>query len=85
MFLLGLFEGVSGFVLWLILPQAGGYRGGRGAATQAAFLWSRDTWIDLHDWIAVALLVVVVLHIILHWNWIVRMIKTCGRPAKRQN
>jgi hypothetical protein len=76
MFVLLLFEAVSGFVLWLVLPKGGGYMGGRGLITEATFLWSRDTWIVLHDWVAVALLVVVVLHLVLHWKWIVHMTKT---------
>jgi len=49
MFLLALFEAVSGFVLWLVLPKGGGYRGGRGSLAEAAFLWTRDNWIALHD------------------------------------
>jgi len=63
MFLLALFEVVSGFVLWLVLPRGRGYMGGRGEGltTGAAFLWPRDTWIDLHNWVGVALLVIVAL------------------------
>jgi hypothetical protein len=75
MLLLAAFEAVSGFVLWLILPRGGGYQGGRGL-TEATFLWSRDTWLDLHNWVAVALVVVVVLHLVLHWRWIVYMTRT---------
>jgi hypothetical protein len=75
MFLLALFEGVSGLVLWLILPKGGGYRWGRELLAEATFLWSRDTWIDLHDWVGVALAVVVVIHVVLHWDWIVHMAK----------
>jgi len=78
MFLLALFQTVSGFVLWLVLPGGGyGYRGGRGegVGTGATFLWSRDTWIDIHDWVAVALLVILVVHLVLHWRWIVYMTK----------
>ena len=79
MFVLALFEVVSGFVLWLVLPRGGGYMGGRGLSTEATFLWSRDTWLDLHNWVAVALVVVVVIHLILHWKWIVHMTKRLGR------
>ena len=79
MMLLAAFEAVSGFVLWLVLPRGGeGYMGGRGGGSIAAdtFLWSRDTWLDLHNWVAVALVVVVVLHLVLHWRWIVYMTRT---------
>ena len=62
-FLLALFQIISGFVLWLVLPRGRGYMGGRGGelTTEAAFLWPRDTWIDLHNWVGVALLVIVAL------------------------
>ena len=82
MFLLSLVEGVSGFVLWLVLPRGGGSHGGGGV--ERSFIWTRDTWLDLHDWFAVALVVVVLIHIILHWKWIVHMTRTCCRkPGAR--
>jgi len=75
MLLLALFQAISGFILWLALHGGDGYRGGRNAGLggQTAFLWDRHTWIDLHDWTAVALLVIIVIHLILHWRWIVYM------------
>jgi hypothetical protein len=82
MFLLGLFQAVSGFVLWLVLPHGQGYRGGRGLElVDNTFIWQRDTWIDLHDWTAVALLVMIIIHLILHWKWIVHMTKKSLRPG----
>ena len=84
MVLLAAFEAVSGFVLWLVLPRGGGgYMGGRGGlATEATFLWERHTWLDLHNWVAVALLVMVVIHVILHWKWIVYMTRRLGRQGE---
>ena len=75
--LLGLFETLSGFVLWFALPREGGGRRGVDSISQDAF-WSlsRPTWTELHDWVAVALLAVVVIHIVLHWRWIVYMTKS---------
>ena len=84
MLLLALFEASSGFVLWLILPRGGrGYMGGRGTIVIArdSFLWSRDTWLGLHDWVGIALVVVVLLHLALHWRWIVYM---TGRLLRRK-
>jgi cytochrome b561 len=73
--LLSLFEALSGFVLWFALPEGDGYQGGRQIvpAAKATFLWERHTWIELHNWVSVALIVVVLIHIILHWKWIVFM------------
>lgn len=80
LFLGSVIETVSGFVLWFALPHVGG--GSRGTALDREF-WglSREVWVDMHDWAAVALLLVVVLHIIMHWHWIVRMTKRALTPA----
>jgi hypothetical protein len=78
MFLLGLLEVASGFVLWLVLPRGSGYMGGRGLASEATFLWSRDAWLDLHIWVGVALVIIVVIHLVLHWRWIVFVTRRLG-------
>ncbi len=70
-----LFQGITGFILWVVLPR--GYMGGRGA--DSTFIWPRDSWIVLHDWTAVALVVIVLVHVILHWGWIVRMTRSYFR------
>ena len=77
--LLGLLEVLSGFILWLALPHGGG----RGGAELAFWGLSRDTWVDIHDWVAVALLVLVVIHVLFHWKWIIRMFKTCCPFVRR--
>ena len=80
MALLGLVEAVSGFVLWLGFPTGGGGagRGWGGGGLGNLTFWeiSKHTWIDIHDWVAVALVVLVLIHVILHWKWIVRMAKS---------
>lgn len=74
-----LFEAVSGFVLWLVLPRGGGFTSDRGVSAQATFGWDRNTWLDLHNWVAVTLVVIVIIHVVWHWGWIVRMTKSPGR------
>ena len=81
MALLGLAQAVTGFVLWLGFPTGGGgggrgWSGGGGAGNLTFWELSKHTWIDIHDWVAVALVVLVVVHVILHWKWIVRMAKS---------
>jgi hypothetical protein len=75
MLLLGLVQAISGFLLWLVIP--GGHRGfvRIGQLANITVLWSRYTWIEIHDWTAVALVVMVIIHIILHWKWIIYMTK----------
>jgi len=82
--LLMLFQGITGFVLWFILPGGGyRYRGGSGLSEESStFLFARHTWLDIHEWLAVALLVVFVLHIVIHWQWIVSMTKSYFRQGK---
>jgi hypothetical protein len=66
---LGLVEAVSGFILWFALPSGGGRRG------LESLYWglSRHSWIAIHDWVAIALTAVVVIHLLLHWKWVVKM------------
>ena len=72
---LGLVEAVTGFVLWLGFP-AGGSGAGRlygGIGNLTYWGITKHTWIEIHDWVAIALVAIVVLHIILHWKWLVRV------------
>ncbi|MCX5999482.1 MAG: DUF4405 domain-containing protein [Chloroflexi bacterium] len=72
-FLVFLLQAISGFVLWLILPRGSNGDGvGRGGST---FVWSRQTWMDIHEWTAVALLVLLVIHIYMHWKWLLNQAK----------
>lgn len=76
---LGLLATVSGLVLWLALPR-GGQWGKLGDGVASAF-WSlsRQTWLDIHDWAAVAITAMVVLHLFMHRKWIVGVTKKVFR------
>ena len=77
--LLGILETLSGFILWLALPHGGGRRGGE----QIFWNLSRETWVDIHDWVAVALVALVIIHIAFHWKWLSRMFRNCCPFIKR--
>ena len=77
-------EVVSGFVLWAVLPS-GGYQGGRNVAYGQTFIISRSGWLSLHDWFALIMGIVVVVHLVLHWRWIYRMSRTLWREAFAQH
>jgi len=87
MLLLSLTMAVSGFILWLAFPSGGGGGGGhgRGGGGELTF-WelSKHTWIDIHNWVAVALLVIAIIHVVLHWKWIARMSKKIITQAVQQ-
>ena len=80
-FLAGLVEAVSGFVLWFALPHSGG--GGRWQGAVREF-WGlpRETWTGMHDWAAVALIAIAVLHVFMHWHWIARMTQRYLNPGR---
>ena len=72
----------SGLILRLQLPPgSGGMVGrglGRGTMRQPIeLLWglTRHEWGDYHYWIALGLLVVLSLHLLLHWKWILCVVR----------
>ena len=75
-----LVEAVSGFVLWLVLPH-GGFQGGRNLAYARTLIVSRDTWLWLHDWFAVVMMLGVLIHLALHWRWIICMFRKLWQDA----
>ena len=83
--IIAIVEAVSGFVLWLGFPQGGGGGRGWGGGGQLAF-WdiSKHTWIDIHDWVAVALIILVIVHVALHWKWILRMVNSLAKGVPKR-
>lgn len=72
LFLVGLASALSGFVL--MAGGEGGYRGGRNAASSETLVGtSRHTWTTLHEVSSIALVAGVVVHVLLHWRWLVRV------------
>jgi len=78
---------VSGLVLLFAGP--GGYQGGRNPrALQEVLSMSRWTWKALHDWGAIAMAGGVLLHLMLHWKWIVCMTRNLlhrGHRGRQSN
>lgn len=66
----------TGVLLHLILPPGSGH---------FTVLWGMDRhqWGQIHFWIAVLLMISLVVHLLLHWRWIVSSIR--GRPRQRDS
>lgn len=66
---------------------SGGYQGGRNPNFQTALLGiSRAAWSDLHTWVSLVMITGVVVHLVLHWKWIVCVSKQVFsfRPRRDQ-
>lgn len=68
LFATAVFQGVSGLILLYGLPHGPGTHGRFGGASYLGLV--RGDWLTLHDWGALLLAVVAVLHTALHWKWI---------------
>jgi cytochrome b subunit of formate dehydrogenase len=76
---------VSG-VVFLFLGS-GGYQGGRNPGFRAEVLGiARSTWSDLHVWVGLVMIAGILVHLLLHWQWIVcvtqRMLRSARRPIQ---
>lgn len=68
---LGFFVTAISGIYFLVLPS--GYEGGRNPAWDPGFLFSRATWDILHTWGFIVMILAAVLHIVIHWRWIVNV------------
>ncbi|MBS3088995.1 DUF4405 domain-containing protein [Candidatus Pacearchaeota archaeon] len=68
MFFSFLTTAVSGFVLWLVLPRGSGRAGN-------VFIFFRETWLLIHDWFSVLLVILILFHLVLNWGWIKSVFK----------
>jgi cytochrome b subunit of formate dehydrogenase len=67
----GVIAALSG-IYFLFLPS-GGYQGGRNLWYNVQILFSRHTWDDLHTWFGVGMILAALIHLVVHWRWVVSM------------
>jgi hypothetical protein len=73
---------LSGLLLWLILPR-GGFQGGRNPFYNATLLsLTRYQWQDLHLWAGLAMIVILINHLVLHWDWLVCVARRYAQAAR---
>ena len=76
---------LSGLIVWLVLPS-GGYQGGRNPFYNATILTlTRHGWKDLHLWAGLALIVILTIHLVLHWQWVMCVARRYTRAALCQS
>lgn len=72
---------LSGLVAWLAIGQ-GGYQGGRNPRFNATAMGlSRHEWNDIHLYSSLAIIVILISHIIIHWKWIIFMLRRYTNQA----
>jgi hypothetical protein len=65
-------------IYFLIFPT--GYQGGRNPFYGITFLFSREGWDLIHLWTGLAMILVVFIHIAVHWRWVITMAYRCVKP-----
>jgi len=61
----------TGIIPWVVLPSGGGGPRVGQQAAHALFLGlERGAWRDLHTYTSFAFAALVLIHIVLHWQWI---------------
>ncbi len=51
----------TGFLIFLVIPPGSGY---------SVWGMGRHDWGNIHFWIAISFLIMMTIHVILHWKWI---------------
>jgi len=65
-----LITAITGLAIFFFLPS--GVRQGR---YQEFLGVEKGVWGSVHDWFGIIFIILVIIHFILHWNWIVNMTK----------
>ncbi len=67
---------LSGLILFFALPSSSGFRGNRVLiSTNTVLALGRHEWINLHNISSIALLLLIIIHLIAHWQWIKKIPK----------
>ena len=62
---------ITGLINWLVLP--------RGYQARGAFLVSfRHFFVTVHEWVGMIFIVLITIHIVLHWTYIKSNLKKYG-------
>jgi len=68
----------TGLIVFFFFPE-GIIRGGR----QEFFGIAKKTYTGIHNWAGIIFIILIILHIVLHWNWIINTIKNTFKKDKR--
>ena len=67
---------ITGSVMkWVLPPGTGGRQGGQGEQVKKLLLLGRHDWGNIHFWLSVSFVVIMLIHLALHYNWIKQHLK----------
>lgn len=69
--ILGIFV-LASSVYFLISPV--GYQGGRNPNYGITLIFDRETWDTVHLWTGLGMILILTIHIVVHWKWIQTML-----------
>ena len=68
---------------YILPPGTGARHHGIDEHTRFLLGWGRHDWGDLHFILAVIFVILMVIHIILHWKWIVDYLRKTDNNSER--
>jgi hypothetical protein len=70
---------ISGLAIYFFMPE-----GVRRGGFQEFMGITKNTWVSVHDVVGIIFILLVLLHFILHWQWLVSMTKSifAGKDEK---
>lgn len=66
-----LITAITGITIFIFLPTGES----RGGVHSTLFGYGRHDWGAIHDWAGIVMTIAALIHIVLHWNWIVATTK----------
>ena len=82
LFLSAILASLSG--IYFLFYVIGGYQGGRNPQYGETILFARQTWDTLHTWTGVAMILAAVVHIAIHWKWLLSTAKRMWKQLTLQ-
>jgi len=79
-FIFFVISAISGLAMLIFMPS--GVRQGR---LQEFLGIQKGAWTVMHNLASIILVILVIIHFILHWEWIVRMTKEIFKTEKHEN
>ncbi len=67
-----LITAVTGIIIFIFIPTGES----RGGVHSTLLGYGRHDWGAIHDWAGIVMTIAALLHIVLHWNWIVDTTKS---------